>query len=96
MTPFELTLITGSFGLLLAGIGAAVAIAYRLGVSNEKINALREWREVQQREAQDLKLVTARLAEGHVGVVETLAFMRGMLSRRTPDDNILDIEGKGG
>ena len=55
------------------------------GVMFARVDGLREWRDAQQREAAELKLATARLAEGHVGVVQTLAFIQGMLNRRTPE-----------
>ena len=66
---------------------AVAGLIFWAGVLFGRVENLREWRNAQQREADALKLATADLAKGHVGVVRAVAFLEGMLQRRTPESS---------
>ena len=66
---------------VLLGLGGLIFWA---GVMFARVDSLREWRDAQQKDAAELKVAQARLAEGHMSVVQTVAFIEGMLDRRGP------------
>jgi len=71
----EAVLVPGLVVLLIA-IGG---LLFWAGVMFSRVDSLREWRDQQQRTAEQLMTATAKLAEGHVDVIKGLQYMRGQL-----------------
>ena len=62
--------------VLLISVGG---LLFWAGVMFCRVDTLREWRDQQQRTAEQLTTATAKLAEGHVEVIKGLQYMRGQL-----------------